>query len=451
MTNPFLPGGDGGRPDERLAALLRQLGIPVGADGEIDLNTLMQQVQSRLSGMAAAQPEGSGVNWERTKQLARQVTATKGSDPTPTSADQRAVADAGRLADLWLDKACTFPVLTSQPVAWSRAEWLENTMAAWRRVTEPIAVSMADALGALLQNQASDLPPELAGFGNLMSPMLHQFAGTMYSMQLANALGEVSAEILTGTEIGLQLLPTPRTVVLPQAVRTFGEGLDVTEEDLLLYLVLREDARQRLFAAVGWLAPQLLALVKHYAREIRIDTTAFEEAIDLDDATSITPEKMMELSEQLQGKLFAPTRTEEQDAVLQRLETLLALVEGWVDDVVGQAASQWMPAQDRLFEIIRRRRGTGGPSETVFKALVGLEIRPRRVREAAALWQSLREERGVEGRDAVWAHPDVIPDADALDHPDTYLHPAEPAEELDALDQELRKLLDGGDTDSSSD
>ena len=73
------------------------------------------------------------------------------------------------------------------------------------------------------------------------------------------------------------------------------------------------------------------------------------------------------------------------------------------------------------------------------------------MREATALWQSLREERGIEGRDAVWAHPDVIPDADALDNPDSYLHPAEPAEELDALDQELRKLLDGGDTDSSSD
>lgn len=443
MTNPF---GDDFRPDEQLAALLRQLGIPVGANGEIDLTALMRQVQTHLAGMGGSQADASGVNWDRTKQLARQVTASKGPDPTPSSVDQRDVADAGRLADLWLDKACAFPALSNQPVAWSRAEWLENTMAAWKQVTEPIATSMADALGKLIQSQSQDMAPELAGLSNLVQPMLHQFAGTMYSMQLARALGEVSAEVLTGTEIGLQLLPKARVVALPATIHQFGEGLDVRPEDLLLYLVLRETARQRLFEGVGWLATQLLALVEHYAREIRIDTSAVEEAMDFDDAENLTPERMLELSEQLQGKLFEPTRTEEQDAILQRLETLLALIEGWVDDVVGQAATQWMPAEAQLFEIIRRRRGTGGPAENVFKTLVGLEIRPRRVREAATLWAALREDRGVELRDAVWAHPDVMPDASALDDPMSYVHPDDTGEHLDELDWELRRLLDGGDS-----
>ncbi|PMW46973.1 hydrolase, partial [Pseudomonas sp. GW456-11-11-14-LB2] len=93
--------------------------------------------------------------------------------------------------------------------------------------------------------------------------------------------------------------------------------LDLDPRDVELYLVLRESARQRLFNAVSWLGPQLLALVEHYAREIRIDSSAIEDAIDIDDLSQLTPEKAQEMSERLRGRLFEPTRTPEQDGVLQ--------------------------------------------------------------------------------------------------------------------------------------
>lgn len=454
MSNPFLPGsGDGSfDPEEQLAALLRQLGITPGPNGEIDVAALMQQVQSQLGSLGLAGFPGAGgtgsagVNWERTKQMARQVTASLGADPTPTSLEQRAVADAGRLADMWLDPVCSFPSLTTQPVAWSRAEWVENSMPAWQEITEPIVTSIAAAMGGLLQSDRGQLPEELAGFSQMLTPMLNQMATTMYSVQLAQAIGQLSNQVLTGTEIGMQLLPQARTIALPAAINTFRSGLNLSENDLLLYLVLRETARQRLFAGVAWLAPQLLALVRHYAREIKIDAAALESAIDVDDFSGLTPEKMMEVSQQLQGKLFEPTRTEEQEGILERLETVLALIEGWVDEITAQAARDWMPAEAQLSETIRRRRGSGGPAEAAFKSLVGLELHPRRVREAAALWAQLREARGIEGRDQVWQHPDLIPDAAALSDPAAYLAGGTSqgvAPEMDALDLELQKLLEG--------
>ncbi len=453
MSNPFLPGGDGDSPDEQLANLLRQLGINVGPNGEIDFAALVQQMQSRLSAMGGGESTGpSGVNWDRTRQFARQVTATLGPDPTPSSVDQRRVADAGRLADLWLDKASAVPGLPTQPVAWSRAEWIENTMAAWQHITDPIAASMAKAMGGLLQPGSSGLPPELAGLSSMLSPMLNQMAGSMYSMQLAQALGQLSMQVLTGTEIGLQLLAQPRVVVLPAAVTAFGEGLDVSADDILLYLTLRETARQRLFAEAGWLAPQLLAMVEHYAREIRIDTSALEDAVDIDDLSELTPDKLLEVSEKLKGRLFEPTRTAEQDAILARLETLVALIEGWVDEVTSRAARDWMPAEPQLAEMIRRRRGAGGPAETVFRTLVGLELRPRRVRDAAALWAGLREARGIDGRDALWAHPDMVPDARALDDPQAFIQgDSGSAPQFDAIDLELQQLLNGSEGDDQTD
>jgi putative hydrolase len=96
---------------------------------------------------------------------------------------------------------------------------------------------------------------------------------------------------------------------------------------------------------------------------------------------------------------------------------MLALVEGWVDTVVNAAAKGRLPSSVKLAEAVRRRRATGGPAERTFATLVGLELRPRRLREAATLWTSLGEARGNDGRDDIWAHPDLMPTHEDLDDP----------------------------------
>jgi putative hydrolase len=121
------------------------------------------------------------------------------------------------------------------------------------------------------------------------------------------------------------------------------------------------------------------------------------------------------------GELFRPENTEAQKVALARLETALALVEGWVSTVVDAAATDRLPHASALAEAIRRRRATGGPAERTMATLVGLELRPRRLREAATIWQGLTEARGAEGRDAVWAHPDLLPSAEDLDDPESFV------------------------------
>ena len=314
-------------------------------------------------------------------------------------------------------------------------------MPAWEQVTEPIVTSIATAMGAMMDGQSPQLPPELGAFGAMMQPMLRHAAGAMYSMQLAQAIAKVSSQVVTGSELGFQMLRNPRVALLPTNVAAFSKGLEVGGQDIALYLSLRESARQRLFHHVGWLAPQMLALVEHYAREITIDASALESAIDIDDMGQMTPEKMAEISENLQGKLFEPTQTAEQVEILGRLENLLALLEGWVDEVVAQAAGRWMPNSSVLAETVRRRRAAGNTGQEVFKALVGLDVSPRRVRDAANLWAALTADRGVGGRDAVWNHPDLIPTASDLDDPLGYVSGESTAQPADDLDAELAKLL----------
>jgi putative hydrolase len=192
---------------------------------------------------------------------------------------------------------------------------------------------------------------------------------------------------------------------------------------------LREAAHQRLFGHVPWLRQRLLDTVEAYSRGISIDLSAIENAMG-----SIDPTNPEALQEALGGGLFTPQNSPEQEAALRRLETLLALVEGWVDTVVTATAGSRMPGADALREATRRRRATGGPAEQTFATLVGLELRPRRLREAAALWWGVQEKQGVSGRDAIWGHPDLLPSADDLDDPLGFAETLGSADELRAED-----------------
>ncbi len=106
-----------------------------------------------------------------------------------------------------------------------------------------------------------------------------------------------------------------------------------------------------------------------------------------------------------------------------------------MDAVVHAAAKPRLSSADALRETLRRRRASGGPAEQTFATLIGLELRPRRLRDASRLWASLTDARGVDGRDALWAHPDMLPTATDLDDPDGFVH----REQIDF--SELDKML----------
>ena len=230
-------------------------------------------------------------------------------------------------------------------------------------------------------------------------------------------------------DIGLPLGPEGVAALLPAGVAQFGQGLSVDAGEVRLFLALREAAHHRLFAHVPWLRAHLLGAVEQYASGITVDMTRLQEAIPDVDITN--PEA---LREALAGEgLFQPEDTPAQKAALVRLETALALVEGWVATVVSAAARDRLTHAEALAEAVRRRRATGGPAERTFATLVGLELRPRRLREAAAIWQGLTSARGVDGRDALWSHPDLLPASDDLENPDGFVH-GQP--ELDISDLE---------------
>jgi putative hydrolase len=182
----------------------------------------------------------------------------------------------------------------------------------------------------------------------------------------------------------------------------------------------------------------VLSAVETYANGITVNREAIEEAMSRVDPSD--PESMQAMA--LEG-IFTPEDTPQQKASLARLETALALIEGWVGHVVDLAAGDRLPSVAALGEAFRRRRAAGGPAEQTFAALVGLELRPRRLREAGALWAAVTEHRGIQGRDALWGHPDLLPTDEDFANPQVF---AQGAAEWDISELDnLGKAPDEGD------
>jgi putative hydrolase len=392
---------------------------------------------------------GGPVNWDLAKNVARHAIVAAG-DPSVLDAQRREITEAVRLADLWLDEATAFPSGVRKIEAWSRSEWLEATFPVWAKFCDPIAAKGVEAMSGMFNADSAqlgeDAPEELrqalgalgggaGGLGGLggLAAMMRQIGGAMIGSQTGTAVGELAREVVGSSDIGLPLGAEGTAALLPAGVAEFGQGLSVDAGEVRLFLALREAAHQRLFAHVPWLRAYLLGAVEQYASGITVDVARLQEAMPEVDITN--PEA---LRDALSGEgLFRPEDTPAQKAALSRLETALALVEGWVATVVRAAARERLTHADALAEAIRRRRATGGPAERTFATLVGLELRPRKLREATTIWQGLTEARGIEGRDALWAHPDLLPVADDLENPDAFVQ-GQP--ELDISD------LEDGDT-----
>lgn len=415
-----------------------------------------QAVAAAMAQMQRIMADHAGTgDWRFAHDVARQVAHT-GGDPSVTAAQAAKVRSVLSVADLWLDAATDLPPAGGTPVVASRADWVEQTLPVWRDVAEPVGTSVADALAGVLREQldGADLPGEL-GSAAEGAPDLGQVVNRLgrlgFAMQVGQGAGSLAREVFGGTDTGLPLLSRPGLLLVPANVEAFAEGLDAPADEVWHFLAVREAAHARLFAHVPWLRAHLLGAVDAYARGVEIDAEQLEEAVRSIEITDVE-----QLRAAFSQGIFAPQRTETQERALVRLETALALVEGWVEEVTAAAVAPHLPHGVPLREMLRRRRAAGGPAEDTFKRLVGLELRPRRARDAARLWWSVLGADGIGGRDALWSQLDLFPTSEDLDDPDGYLarrsgggdHSAE-------LDAELEKILRGADdvepTDPSSD
>lgn len=385
------------------------------------------------------------VDWRLVTDSAHQMVYSAG-DPYLSAAQAERAKNAMTVADLWLDAATGFAPGPVQRQAWTRSEWIDVTVDQWKRICEPVAANVSRALGAALSEQFTRegieedvLPEGMAKMLGRTRELIPKLSSMMFAAQIGRALSALAQEALGTTDAGIPLVEGLQSGLVVTNVEAFGDGLDIPFDEILHFVAVREGAHRRLFNAVPWLAGDLIRAVERYAGEIEIDAQGIGEAarsLDLSDPSS--------LENAMSGSIFSLSVSDSQRRALDRLETILALIEGWVEVVTARTLAPYLPHVDQLQEMMRRRRAAGGPAEQVLGELIGLKMRPRRARAAAKVFSLVEADGGIEARDALWSHPDMVPTMAELDSPDTFLTMRRAALEQDAdIDAALDSLLDG--------
>jgi len=438
MSFGFLPNE--GQPDfEALLKQFSEMGIDSGA---------LAGAKSFLESMGGAKT-GSAQNLitvAALRDIAKKIITAKGDLPVGT-ADQQRFNQSLEIANTWLDTEILFPSITaSTQSAWAKREWLDESVAGWQELIEPLAVGMADALANVISSSTSSLPIEFTGETNqtpeqqdamkaMLARLLRGFMGTLIATQLGQGIGSLANSITGANDVAIPLLKADSgSHLIPQNVNEWADGLGIDLEQVTIYLSLREAAAARLFANTTWLSSYLQNLIISYGKGITIDvdsiTRQAEEAMSSGEIDINNPES---INLALNAGLFTPQQTPAQELALTKLEMALALIEGWIDHVISEVAGDRIPAFNALIENSRRRRATNSPMQQLFANLLGVEISPRKMREASAFWSEVKIIKGSDGRDKCWDDPAFLPMPDDLSDVKAFLNSVTVPDDLSGL------------------
>ncbi len=388
-----------------------------------------------LPGLMAAlsgQSSPSALSKQMIRDISRKFLSAHGETPV-TVQDLVAIKEAFDIADLWINEATTFPNLViPDTCALSRRDWIDSTLAGWEELTTPLVDGMSQAMSQMLQetlgqeNENSGF--EIPGMSGMKIPqssiaaIMGTFMSSMLSTQLGQTIGNLSTTVTGANDVALPLTSPIRPQLIPQNVVQWGKDLEIPEAEIRIYLALREIAAARLFAATPWLREYVRDSIAHYGKGIRVDINAItQQAEDAMNSGALDPSNPESMTIALSGGMFTPEETPAQRAAVERLETVLALIEGWIDAVVTGAAGDRLPSMIKLRETQQRRRATNSPTQQLFATLVGLEVSPRRTREAIAFWEKIAKLKDVQSRDQIWEDAVLLPTANQLTDAEGFL------------------------------
>ena len=395
------------------------------------------------------------------RDAARKFLATHNDLPIG-QADAKKAQEAIDIANTWIDQHTQFPVTAANAdVAWSRKDWIDHSVAGWQKLVEPLAEGMVEALGKVLKEMGQQtLDPEdlegvdlgaLGGLGGLNAlgagangemnflPIMRTFMGQLIATQLGTSIGTLSIGLTGSQDAAIPLFEKSGAHLIPQNITLWGEGLEIPEQEIAIYMALREVAAQRLFSHTPWLSSYIRELIQSYGSGITVDIESIQRQaesamssgeLDINNPDSITLA--------INQGMFQPEQSGAQSAALAKLEMTFALIEGWIDHITYLSAKDRLPSLASLQESYRRTRIESAPTQRLFAMLLGLQISPRLSRECSHFWNEIYEisggaDGGVEIRDHRWEDSALLPTAADLTDPAKFLASTTVPDDLSGL------------------
>ena len=386
-----------------------------------------------LPGLPGGFPTGGGTGGsDPARQIAMAVASEGGSEPNVDPVVRIGYESLLRVAELQIADRTGLQVahaaaLHLRPV--TRTAWASASVDAYR----PYLTRMSHIPGDVPCDPGDPGGPSDMGSGPYLDPSDQDAdPSTAWLSGLLAAMAPMMAGITTGTMVGrLALrslgtydLPIPRDgdellIVVPN-VEAFATDWSLPAEDLRLWICLHEVAHHAVLG-VPHLRTVLTDLLTRHAGAFRNDPSALRDRLGDIDLTG-GPEALVRLQESLDPEMvLGAVRSPEQEALLPRLEALVAVVIGYVDHVMDDIGSTLIGSYRQVTEAVRRRRVGTGEADRFVERILGLDLTQEQVDRGAAFVDGVVERSGGEGLDRLWADERNLPTPAEVDAPGLWL------------------------------
>ena len=371
------------------------------------------------------------VSWDAARQLAHSIALGGESEPNVDPADRIQLEQLARVADLHVGSTTGLATSRSgggaEIVPVTRGQWLAKSLEAYKPFVESIASALAPADGTDITDittadpESFDQDPE-AAMGAWLGGVMQMLSPMMLGMTAGSMLGHLATRSL-----GQYDLPVPRKsgddeiLVVIRNVDAFGEEWSLDRDELRLWICLHETAHHAVLS-VPHVRARLVTLLEEFATSFDPDMSALEDRLGSVDPSD--PQGGLGAMQDLFSDpevLVGAMRSPAQEALLPRLEALVASIVGYVDWVMDHTGDRIMAGYGQITEAMRRRRVEAAPSDRFVGQLLGLDLTQALYDRGTAFVDGVVEREGPEGLDRLWVREQNLPTPAEIDAPGLWL------------------------------
>jgi coenzyme F420 biosynthesis associated uncharacterized protein len=332
------------------------------------------------------------VDWRLAERVADAVAGGDGAGPPLAGG-----ADIGAMSDRALEHVTAYARLhpaqappPAEPVG--RGDWARANLATMRGTLDPLLERLGTG------------PLQTAG-GMLVGVE----AGGVVGFMGRSVLGQYELALLDPERPPRLLLVAPN---LREAAHTFGAD----EAELLEWVVFHEITHAVQFSGVDWLREHVAGLLRELLASVKfeVDPSALLRMPNMQDLRALW-ESVRE------GGLVRAVAGEQRKAIIDRLQAVMALIEGHAEHVMDAAGAAVLPSLPKLREALEKRRREKPPLVKLLERLLGLDLKLRQYLIGKRFCDAVVRDWGIEGLNRAWSGPEQLPTLAELDDPPSWV------------------------------
>jgi coenzyme F420 biosynthesis associated uncharacterized protein len=287
-----------------------------------------------------------------------------------------------------------------------RPGWIRANVDGFRVVLDPLAQHLAEHGGPTGGSVISAVGSRVTGMQ----------AGLILAYLAGRVLGQYELFLPPDPDASAQDAPAGRlTLVAPNIVMIERE-LGVDPSDFRRWVCLHEETHRTQFTSVPWLRP--------YVQE---QMTAFLLASDLDPASIL--DRLRAAADAVGGavggrgggSLIEAIQSPRQREILERLTSVMTLVEGHGDYVMDAVGPSVVPSVAQIRARFSARRGSSGRIEQALRRILGIDLKMKQYEQGSRFVKQVVEEAGMATFNKVWTSPETLPTPNEITDPLAWL------------------------------